>query len=292
MPKPKDLSSAVEQIEQPTIKWQPVAMIAGAFVVLWITAFMIQSYSPGVWGWVAIGVVGALSVTALGFGIYIWRLTTRSRNIVSILQQATDEEGRKRALEQLEQEGKKGDAMNALARAQLVARESPQKAIEVLEEIDLAKAPAVVQDDVRANLGYLYLMSNRAKDARKLADELRLDRQSSAKAKAMYAAVAAEAFARTGKPDEARKLLETYKADDPEYGEVRAMLLRAQAYTYVTTKNAGLAQDALKKLAEIDPNHLAPFLAKSVRPELQKMAQKALKSVGLMPKQKMQFQRR
>jgi tetratricopeptide (TPR) repeat protein len=290
LPPPKDPNKALEQIEQPTFKWKTIGIIAAAFVVLWITAFMIQSYTDSAWGWVPVGVVGALTIAAIGFGVYIWRLTRRSKGIVDILQQARDEEGRKRAIEQLEQ-GDSKDALNALARAQLVARDDPNEAMRILEEVDLKKAPAVVQDDIRANLGFLYLMNNRAKDARTLADELRLDRQPNAKAKAMYAAVASEAFARTGRPDEAIKLLETYSADDPEYGEVRSMLLRAQVYTYLANKKRGLAEQAMRKLAKDDPNMLAPFLGKGVRPELAQMAQKALRGLGMAPKQKMKLQR-
>ena len=92
---------------------------------------------------------------------------------------------------------------------------------------------------MRANLGLLYLMHGRAKDARKLADDIRLDRQPNAKAKGMYAAVCAEAFARTGKADEAMKLLDTYKADDPEFGDEKVnnkdhlTLVTADLSTYV-----------------------------------------------------------
>lgn len=292
LPKPKDPAKAFENIEKPQIKWQTIGIIAAAFVFLWITAFMIQSYSAGEWwGWISVGVVGALTIAAIGFGIYVWRLTQRSRGIVDLLSQASDAEGRKRAIAELEKADSK-DAMSALARAQLVARDNPLEAMTILEGIDVAKAPAVVQDDVRANLGFLYLMQNRAKDARALADHIRLDRQPNAKAKAMYAAVCAESFARTGRPEEAKKLLETYNADDKEYGEVQPMLLRAQVYTYIATKNRGLAQQAMSKIAKIDPNMLAPFVQKGARPELQELAKKALKGAGLAPKTKMKVERR
>lgn len=291
LPKPKDPSQALEQLERPAIKWRTIGLIAAAFVVLWVTALMIQQSTASAWGWLPVGLVGALTIAAIVFGIYVWRLTQRSRGIVDILAQAKDPEGRQRALEQLEQASSK-DALAALARAQLVAQQSPAEAMKILEGIDLKKAPVTVQDDVRANLGFLYLMSGRAKDARALADEIRLDRTPNAKQKAMYAAVSAEAFARTGKAEEAKKLLETYDADDKEYGEVKAMLLRAQVYTYMATKNRGLAQQAMRKLAKFEPNMLAPFLQKGVRPELQQMAQKALRGEGFAPKQRMKIQRR
>lgn len=292
MPKPRDAGKSLEGIERPSFNWKTVGIIVAAFATLWITAAMILSYDDGgVFGWIVFGVVCAMTVAGIGFGIYIWRLTSRSRGIVDILAQATDEEGRKRAIEQL-QAGDASDAMNALARAQLVARDDPMEAMKILESVDVQKAPAVVQDDIRANLGFLYLMNGRAKEARALADSIRLDRQQNPKAKAMYAAVCAESFARTGTPEEAKKLIETYDAKDPEYGEVSGMLYRAQVYTHLATKNRGLAQRAMGELAKVDPNLVAPFLAKGVRPELAQMAKTALKGMGLAPKQKMKVQRR
>ncbi|MCB9591503.1 MAG: hypothetical protein H6719_02115 [Sandaracinaceae bacterium] len=292
IPKPKTAAEGVAEMERPAVKWRTIGLIAGGFVVLWITAFMIQGYSQGSpYGWIPVGVVGALTIAAIGFGIYIWRLTQRSRGIVDILAQATDEAGRKRAIEQLEA-ADSSDAMNALARAQLVSRDSPAQAMKILEDIDIAKAPAVVQDDVRANLGFLYLMNNKTKEARKLADELRLDRQPNAKAKAMYAAVSAEAFSRTGTPEEAKKLLETYDANDPEFVDVKGMLLRAQVYTYLALKKRGRAGEAMKELAQVDANMLAPWIAKKVRPEIRQMAEQALRSIGVAPKAQMKVMRK
>lgn len=292
IPKPKSAAEGVAELERPTVKWRTIGLIAGGFVVLWITAFMIQGYSQdSPYGWIPVGVVGALTLVAIGFGIYIWRLTQKSRGIVDILAQATDEEGRKRAIEQLGAADAK-DAMSALARAQLVSRDSPAEAMKILEEIDIEKAPAVVQDDVRANLGFLYLMNGRTKDARTLVDALRLDRQPNAKAKAMYAAVSAETFARTGKPEEAQKLLETYDANDPEYGEVKGMLLRAQVYTFLTLKKRGRAGQAMKELAQVDPNMLAPWIGKKTKPEIKKLAEQALRSLGVAPKMQMKVMRK
>ena len=173
------------------------------------------------------------------------------------------------------------------ARAQLVLRDDPKEAMQILEGIDVAKEPGPVQDEVRSNLAFLYLAQGRPKDARPVVDELRLDRQPNAKAKAMYAAVMAETFARTGKADDAKKLLETYSADDPEYGEVSVVLLRAQVYTYLATKKRGMAEQAMRKLAKLDPNMLAPFVQKNTKPELQKLALAALADAGLAPRPQM-----
>ncbi|MCA9580724.1 MAG: hypothetical protein KC416_02950 [Myxococcales bacterium] len=274
-------------IEQPQIKWKAIAQIGAVFAILWAISFGVVPWI-GYWGVI---IAGVLTLVALGFGLYIWRLTRKSRAIVDILKGATDEGGRQQALERLKASGKQGDAMNALAQAQLVARDKPGDAIEILEGVDLKKAPAVVQDDVRANLGMLYLMHNRTRDARMLADDIRLDRQPQPKSKAMYAAVIAEAFSRTGKPEEALKLLETYDADDATYGEVRAMLYRAQVYTYMASKKRGMAKTAMHRLGKIDPNMVAAFVAKGKDPELTKMARDLLQRQGAIPKQKMRIQR-
>jgi hypothetical protein len=150
----------------------------------------------------------------------------------------------------------------------------------------------MVQDDVRANLAMFYLMTGRARDARELANEIRLDRQPQAKAKAMYAAVVAESFARTGGAEEARKLLETYDPQDKEFGQVSGMLLRAQVYTYTATKKRGRARTAMEQLLEIDPNMVAAFVQKGTRPELSRLAKQVLAGAGALPKPKMRVRTR
>ena len=137
-----------------------------------------------------------------------------------------------------------------------------------------------------------YLMTGRARDARELADAIRLDRQSQARAKAMYAGVVAEAFARTGSAEEARKILETYDPSDREYGQVAGVLLRAQVYTFVATKKRGRAKEAMQRLLEVDPNMVAAFLQRGTRPEVSRLAKQVLAEGGALPKQKMRVRTR
>ena len=111
---PKDPAEALAQIETPQIKWTVIAQIAGGLAVLWVTAFMAVPWIS----YVGVGIVGAITLAAIGFGIYIWRLTTRQRSILQIMKSATDDEGRKKALAELG-EGGNNDAMKALAKAQL-----------------------------------------------------------------------------------------------------------------------------------------------------------------------------
>jgi tetratricopeptide (TPR) repeat protein len=269
-----DPAEALAKLERPGIRWKVILQVALGAAILWVVALMTVPW-VGYWG---VGVVGVLTALLVGFGGYALRMTRRSAAIVDILKSATDAEGRKKALAQLEARSK-GDAMSALARAQLVAQEDPGEAMRILEQVKLDKEPGVVQDEVRSNLALMYLAQNRVRDARDVVEEIRLDRQPQAKAKALYAAVKAETWARTGKADEAKALLETYDVKDPEFAEVRPVLLRAQVYTYTATRNRGMARTALEMLAHIDPNMVLMF-QKAGNPEVSKMARQ------LAPKQR------
>ena len=230
-----DPAEQLAKMERPHIKWRVIAQIALGFAVVWIVAFMAVPY-VSYWG---VGVAAVLTLVALGFGVYVWRLTRKSAAIVDILKTATDDEGRAAALAKLEAQGAKSknrDALNALARAQLVAQKDPGEALRILESIDLDKAPALVQDDVRANLGMVYLTQGRAREAREIADAIKLDRQPQASSRAMYAAVIAESHARTGDAERGLELMGTYDPSDPDYADMRAMLLRARAYVYFAAK--------------------------------------------------------
>ena len=278
---PKDPAEALAQLETPQIKWTIIAQIAAGLAVLWVTAFMAVPWIS----YVGVAIVGAITLAAIGFGIYVWRLTTRQRSILQIMKSATDEEGRKKALASLG-EGGGSDAMKALAKAQLLAASDPNESQKVLEGIDLKKAPMMVQDEVRAQLALMYLRNARVREARALADEIRLDRQPQPKSKAFYAAVMAESFARTGKAEEAKKLLDTYSADDPAFTEVRAMLLRALIFTCFQLKKRGLAKKAMDTLAELEPGMVAAFTLKGTPPEIIALARQTLAQSGFAPKMK------
>ena len=284
-PKRVDIAEAASQVETPRIKWKIVGTVIAGFLVLWITALMMMP-AIGYWG---VGVVAALTLAALGLAGYVWRLTHKQREILDIMRGATGEGGRREAIDRLGAGGNK-DALKALARAQLLAQEDPQQAIEALEAIDIEKAPTMVQDEIRAQRAMMYLFMNRPKEARPLVDDIKYERQPDAKSKAKYVAAIAEAFARTGDETRAKKLLEEFKADDPQWvAEVGPLLYRAQVYTFVATKNRGLAKKALDQLIAIDPNMVAPFVQKNVKPELQKLALAALADAGLAPRQQMKM---
>lgn len=280
---PKDPAEALSQIETPQIRWQVIAQIGGGLAVLWVTAFMAVPWVS----YVGVGIVALVTLAVIGFGIYVWRLTKRQRSILDIMKGATDAEGRKKALASLGEGGADSEAMRSLAKAQLLAATDPAEAQRTLEGIDIKKAPMVVQDEVRAQLAMMYLRASRVREARALADEMRLDRQPQPKAKAFYAAIMAESFSRTGKPEEAKKLLETYDASDTAYAEVRAMLLRAQVFTYFQLKKRGLAKKAMDTLADVEPGMVAAFTLKGTPPEIIQLARQTLTQAGFAPKMKM-----
>jgi hypothetical protein len=282
-PVPKSVGEALANQELPGFKWKIVAQIGGALAVLWVTAFVVKPF-VGYWG---VGVVSALTSVVIGFGVYLWRMTRRSAAVLEIMKGATDEAGRARALDQLAQGG--GDVMKQVARAQLLAQTDPIEAQRVLEAIDLKKA-GMLADDVRVQLAVLYLRNNHVQRAREQVDAVKMGQRPDARSKALYAAVSAEALARTGDAVEARKLLETYDAADPAYGEARVWLLRAQVYACVALKKRGLARKAIDDLISIDPNLLGGFMGKgAASPELNKLVRQALAESGLMPKVKWQM---
>jgi len=284
---PAKMAEALDGLERPKMNWKVVAQIGVGFAVLWVVAGMLMPYI-GFWG---IGIAGVLTLVAIGFGLYIWRLMRKSAGIVDILKGATDEAGRAEALARL-QGGKDSDVMNKLAQAQLVMQQDPKEAIAILESIDLDKTPRLLRNDVRGQLGMIYLVTNRAKDARALADEMKLDGQAQPKQKAMYAAVMAEAFARTGKVDEAAKILEAFDPENETYAEMKPLLYRAQVYTYLKKKKKGRARTAMMRLARHDPNQLGAFLQKGSHPQVSNLAREVAQKEGLVPKQKVQMRMR
>jgi hypothetical protein len=132
----------------------------------------------------------------------------------------------------------------------------------------------------------LYLRNNPVQKARELCNDIRLDRRPDAKTKTLYAALMAEAFARSGDPEEGRKLLETFGSEPGGEPEVQVMVLRAQVYTFTGLKKRGLAKRAMDGLLALEPNLLGTFLIKGASPEVSKLARQVLSESGMGPKVK------
>ncbi|MEM1417805.1 MAG: hypothetical protein AAGH15_23100, partial [Myxococcota bacterium] len=182
--------------------------------------------------------------------------------------------------------------MNKIAEAHLVAQEDPKAALAVMESIDIDKAPRLVRNDVRAQLALMYLVNNKVAEAKEPAMAIQLDQAPQAKQKAMYGAVKAEALARTGDAKAAAKILEVFDADDPEIAEMKALLHRAEVFTWIKLRKKGRARTAMMRLARVDANQLAAFLQKGVHPEAKRLATEVAQREGLVPKQKVQMRMR
>jgi hypothetical protein len=97
----------------------------------------------------------------------------------------------------------------------------------------------------------------------------------------MFAAIAGEAWGRTGQSKKAVELLDLYNPEDPEYGEMRVQMWRSRAFACAGNGDMKGASRALKKLVEVNPQLLGMFVAaKKVHPMLQQEAKQLLMRSG------------
>jgi hypothetical protein len=254
----------------------------GAVVALiWLIAIALAH-----WSIVPVAVAGVLTVLAAGAGVWVVRYVNRSRELGALLRSAGEtEEGRKEALKKLETGYKKGDVQAAIARSQLEMQEDPRKALATLESIDLTKQMAPVADQVRCTRATIHLQLGELTEARSLVDKIELGKQQEPKTRAMFAAVAAETWGRTGQGKKAVELLDVYNAEDPELSEMRVQMWRARAFACAGAGDMKGAGRALKKLAGISPQLLGMFVAaKKVHPMLQQEAKQLLMRSGAVPR--------
>ena len=257
-----------------------VAAILGG---VWLVAVALQQWLHTVIPLIVAGVLTALAAAA---GVWVVRYINKSRELGALLRSAGDtEEGRKEALKRLETDFKKGDVQAAIARAQLEMQEDPRKALTTLEAIDLAKQMTPVADQVRCMRATIHLQLGEVQEARALVDKMELGKQQEVKTRAMFAAVAAEAWGRTGQGKKGVELLEVFNPEDPDLAEMRVQMWRARAFAYAGAGDMKGAGRALRKLAEMSPQLLGMFIgAKKVHPMLQQEAKQLLMRSGAVPR--------
>ncbi len=279
----RDLARPAEaSLEKPPVDFKRVFVRVGlVLAVVWGIAGVAAH-----WSVISLFVAGGLTLVALGAGVWIVRYVNKSRELGAILRSASQtEEGRKEALRKLETDFKKTDVQAAIARAQLEMQEDPRKALSTLESIDLAKQLSPVADQVRCTRASIHLQLGEIQDARTLVDKMELGKQEDVKTRAMFAAVAAEAWGRTGQGKKAVELLEVFNPEDPELGEMRVQMWRARAFSYAGVGDMKGAGRALRKLAEVSPQLLGMFVgAKRVHPMLQQEAKQILMRSGAVPR--------
>jgi hypothetical protein len=271
-----------EAAEKPPVELKKVFVRVGAAVAaVWLIAVGLAH-----WSIIPLIVAAALTVLAIGAAFWVVRYVNRSRELGALLRSAGEtEQGRKDALKKLETDFKKGDVQAAIARAQLEMQEDPRKALATLESIDLARQMVPVADQVRCTRATIHLQLGELTEAKALVDKMELGKQQDSKTRAMFAAVAAETWGRTGQGKKAVELLDVFNPEDPELSEMRVQMWRAKAFAYAGVGDMKGAGRALRKLAEMSPQLLGMFVAtKKVHPMLQQEAKQLLMRSGAVPR--------
>jgi hypothetical protein len=279
----RDLAKpASDAPEKPPVDFKKVFLrVGGVIAVLWIVALVLLR-----WSIIPVIAAGVLTAVAVGAGVWVVRYVNKSRELGALLRSAQEtEEGRKEALRKLETGYKKGDVQATIARAQLEMQDDPRKALATLESIDLGKQMSPVADQVRCTRATIHLQLGELQEARALVEKMELGKQQEPKTRAMFAAVAGEAWGRTGQGKKAVELLEVFNPEDPDYGEMRVQMWRARAFAYAGAGDMKGASRSLKKLAEMNPQLLGMFVAaKKVHPMLQQEAKQILMRSGAVPR--------
>jgi hypothetical protein len=278
----RDLAKPSGDPDKPLIDQKKVfARVGGVLVVIWVTALVVMK-----WSMIPVYGAGGLTAAAIGIGIWIIRYIKKSRALGALLRSASEtEEGRREALKRLETDFKKGDVQAIVARSQLEMQDDPRKALSTLESIDLARQLGPVADQVRCTRATIHLQLGELQEARALVEKMDLGKQQEPKTRAMFAAVAGEAWGRTGLGKKAVELLEVFNPDDPDMGEMRVQMWRARAFAYAGAGDMKAASRALKKLLDMSPQLLGMFVgAKKVHPMLQQEAKQILMRSGAMPR--------
>ena len=252
--------------------------VGAVVVILWLVALFIPSAIPKY-------VMGALTLVAVGGGLWFIRYVKKTEALGSLLRGADTAEGRADAIRKLETDFKKDDVQATLARAQLEMQEDPRKALTTLETVKLDKQLSPVADQVRSLRAMLHLTLGEPAEARALVDKLELGKQQDVKTRAMFATVAGEAWARTGMAKKGLETLELFNPEDPELGEMRIQMWRARAFAHASLNDLKGVQRCLKRLAETSPQLLAMFVQqKKIHPLLEREARQVLMQSGAVPR--------
>lgn len=260
-------------IDHPFLNRNGLLTVGGIVGALWLTALVAGNR------WVT-GIVALLTLVVAGGLVYVWRLVRKQQAVMGLLQSASaSPEARRQALEQLSasDSGSK-DVLSRIARAQLEAQDDPKKALQTLEGIDLAKVPAAAADEVRTLRAQMCLWQNRVREARELADAIKLANASNSQSRGLMSAVIAEAWARSGKAEAAMDVLAGVKIDDPDLAQVRVLLLVARVFAAFGAGKKERAKRDLEALMKQDVNLLGRFVTpgQAVHLELQRMAKEVL----------------
>ncbi|MBX3209555.1 MAG: hypothetical protein KF764_31265 [Labilithrix sp.] len=268
------------QEDRPPVDLKKIYVRVGLVVaVVWVIAFIVP-----VGGFIPKAVAGVATLVAIGVMVWLDRYVKKTQALGAILKGADTEEGRKKALERLDTEFKKGDTQAVIAKAQLQMQEDPRAALATLESVNVDKELGPIAGQVRAMRAMLHLTLGETAEARALADKLELGKQQEPKTRVMFAAVAGEAWARSGQGQKAVDTLDLFNPDAPEHAEMKAQMWRARAFAYAAVNDTKGIARALKKLADVNPHLLGMFLPpqKKVHPLLEREAKQMVARLGIV----------
>jgi hypothetical protein len=278
----KELRQISQGQEKPPVDLKKIYLrIAIAAAIVWMLAIFLP------WGGWAIRLSVAGALTAVGIGVAIWldRYMKKSMALAGILKGAETAEDRKQALEQIDAKFKKGDTQAIIAKAQLQMQDDPRAALATLEAVNLDKELGPIAGQIRAMRAMIHLTLGEIQEARALADKLDLGKQQEPKTRVMFAAVASEAWARTGQGKKAVDTLDLFNPEADDMGELRAQLWRARAFAYAATNDTKGVARAVKKLSEINPHLLGMFVGqKKVHPLIEREAKQVVMRMGIVPR--------
>ena len=275
----QELRELTQEPEKPAANLSKIYLRGGAVVaVAWIVAAFLRH-------WIGFAVCGALTVAAVVGVFWLKRYMAKTQALGSILKGADTQEGRKAALERIDTEFKKGDTQAVIAKAQLQMQDDPRAALATLEAVNLDKELGPIAGQIRAMRAMIHLTLGETAEARSLADKLDLGKQQEPKTRVMFAAVAAEAWARTGAGRKAVDTLDLFNPEADDMGELRAQLWRSRAFAYAAVNDTKGIARAVKRLAAINPHLLGMFVGqKKVHPLLEREAKQVVMQLGIVPR--------
>jgi hypothetical protein len=251
-------------------------------------------------GWIPKAIAGVATLIMAGIVGWIYRFTSKTKAVASIVRDADTAEKRKEALSKLDTDFKDGDVAATFAKAQLQLQEDPRAALATLETIDLKKVMAPMADETRSQRAMIHLMLGETDHARTLADQVDLSRHKEARTRATLAAIVGEAWARSGQAKKAVEMLENFDLNDDDFKELRPQLYRSLAFAYAWSNQTKKMKATLRKLKSINVQLLMGFITKKknpqgvsprgVHPALEKEAYGLVMKSGAVPR-KMQFKR-
>ncbi len=255
-----------------------------ALVVIWLIALGFWSGLDSV---IPLIIAAVITAAAAVGAFFVRRNMAQSAALGELIGDADlSPEERAARIAKIQSKVDKGDVSAIITKAQIQMHEDPRAALGTLESASLEKANKMLANQVRGMRAMIHLNHGEVQAARKLADEMPLDKTVDPKARANLAGIVAEAWARSGNPIEAGELVDKYDPNASNLADSKIQLWRAKAFISAHRNDLGGMRKAMKQLQEVSPQLLAIFVGqKRVHPLLVKEARKRLEKAGFARQQ-------